>query len=104
VLEYHSFRGAVFEALISIDAVQPQLETERVLWNSSVGKAANAPYQQYGETPSRTHQRIHPDIQNKFSPSNLSTYSDSQAHDKPINTFNANPSSTHSDSTLDEFK
>jgi len=42
VLEYHSFRGAVFEALISIDAVQPQLETERVLWNSSVGKAANA--------------------------------------------------------------
>jgi len=104
VLEYHSFRGAVFEALISIDAVQPQLETERVLWNSSVGKAANAPYQQYGKLH---REPINESIQifktNSHPVTSLHTQTP-QAHDKPINTFNANPSSTHSDSTLDEFK
>jgi len=105
VLEYHSFRGAVFEALISIDAVQPQLETERVLWNSSVGKAANAPYQQYGKLH---REPINESIQifktNSHPVTSLHTQTPKHMTNQSINTFNANPSSTHSDSTLDEFK
>jgi len=87
----------------SIDAVQPQLETERVLWNSSVGKAANAPYQQYGKLH---REPINESIQIFKTNSHpvTSLHTQTPKHDKPINTFNANPSSTHSDSTLDEFK
>lgn len=104
VLEYHSFRGAIFEALISIGAVQPQLETERVLWNSSVGKVANALYQRYGKLHREPINGSIHTFKNKFSPNNLSTYLDSQTYDEPINTFNDEQSPTNPDYTLDEFK
>jgi len=103
VLEYHSFRGALFEYLISVDAVDPQLQGERILWNSSVGKVAKAPYERYGmlhREPVRVSIETFID---KFSPSNLSTYSDSDAHDEPISSFGERPSENCSETTLGDF-
>ena len=103
VLEYHSFRGALFEYLISAGAVRPQLQGERVLWNSSVGKVAKAPYQQYGKLHREPIDESIQTFTEKFSPANLSTYSDPQAHDEPITIFNDHPSESRSETTLDDF-
>jgi len=103
VLEYHSFRGALFDTLISAGAVQPQLQGKRVLWNSSVGKVAKAPYQRYGKLHREPIEDSIQRFKEKFSPSNLSTYSDAQGHDKPLTTYNSNSSENRSETTLDDF-
>jgi hypothetical protein len=102
VLEYHSFRGALFDYLTSISAVRPQLQGKRVLWNSSVAKVAKAPYQQYGKLHRESIEESTQIFAEKFSPDNLSTYSDRQEYDEPITSF-GDCSKNHSDTTLDDF-
>lgn len=102
VLEYHSFRGALFEYLISVDAVRPQLQGERVLWNSSVGKVAKASYQQYGKLHREPIEKSIQRFTENFSPANLSRYSDRNAYDEPITTFDEQSSENCSETTLDD--
>ena len=103
VLEFHSFRGALFDYLISIDAVRSQLQGNLVRWNSSVGKVAKAPYEEYGKLHREPIQESARTFREKFSPDILSRYFVNEAYDKPISTFDDQMSTDHTEKNLDDF-
>lgn len=103
VLEYHSFRGALFDRLISIGAVQPELEGERVLWNSSIGKVANKPYQKYGKLRRIPIDESVQTFTENFSPSQLSKHLEDKMYDETITNFGDKESEEGTNPTLDDF-
>lgn len=103
VLEFHSFRGAFFDYLVSIDALEPELEGERVLWNSSVGKIAKQPYGRYGKLHRESVEESVELFEDKFSTENLSRYSTDKTHEEPITAFHDQLSGSSEKPTLDDF-
>ena len=104
ILEYHSFRGAIFDYFISADAIHPELQGKRVLWNSSVGKVAKAPYDQYGKLHRVPIEESIRRFTEKFSPDNLSAYSGRHEYDKPMPAFDDRSPQNNSDMSLNDFK
>lgn len=100
IMRYHSLRGAMFDYLASKGEVQPQLEGERVLWNSSVGKIAKAPYQEYGRLRRVSLSKSVDDFVEKFAPTNVSESPTSHEYDR---TLPENPSPADENRTLDDF-
>lgn len=103
VLEFHSFRGAFFDYLISIDTLKPELEGERVLWNSSVGKVAKQPHGQYGKLHREDIGESIELFERKFSTENMSRYSTERVHEEPITAFHDKISDDSEKPTLDDF-
>ena len=103
VLEYHSFRGAMFDYLISADTIHPELQNQRVLWHSSVGKVAKAPYHQYGRLHREPIEESTQAFTEKFSSDNLSSYAGQHEYDTPITAFEDRLPKTNPDRNLNDF-
>jgi len=103
ILEYHSFRGALFEYLIEAEAVSPQLQGKPVRWHSSVGKVADVPYRQYGKLHREPMDASIQTFENKFSPENLSAYTDGQGYDETLSSFDEHGAEEYTERTVDDF-
>jgi len=103
IIEFHSFRGAIFERLVTTGDVQPQLEGEPVRWRSSVGKEAKAPYEKYGQLRRVPVTESAEEFRRKFATENVSAALDAGFFDKTLTEYGNRSSDNHPNTTLDGF-
>lgn len=99
VLEYHTFRPAIFKYWLDEEVVSSGLEGHYVLWNSTVGE-----YSEYGELrPVDIHRSAQRFI-SAFQPQNLDQQLESGAFDQTLDEFSRKGEEPRQDNqTLDDF-
>jgi len=103
ILEYHSFRGAIFDQLLELGCVNPLLEGESVLWNSSVGKEAKASYEKYGRLRRMPVSESAEEFHQKFASRTVSELLEADSFDKTIAEFDTQPAEDPDETTFDDF-
>ena len=99
VLEYHTFRPALFQYLLEEEVVSPSLEGHYVLWNSTVGE-----YSEYGELHSVDIHESARRFMSAFQPHNLDQQLESGSFDRTLDDFSRNnEDSSPENQTLDDF-
>jgi hypothetical protein len=99
VLEYHTFRPALFQYFLEDEVVSPSLEGHYVLWNSTVGE-----YRKYGELRSVDIHESARRFISAFQPRNLDQQLESGAFDRTLDEFSRkSEDSSQENQTLDDF-
>ena len=98
VVQYHTFRPAMFAYWLSEGVVSPDLEGHYVLWNSTVGE-----YQDYGDLHTVDPYRSSERFLNVFRLDKLNTQLESSSFDRTLADFSGPPHNESENHSLDDF-